>query len=246
MSPLYSTHAVRACPPEATTWTRGRRAAERHVANCVISTLASPLWCQAGWALACKAVQVREVPCIGGSRAIVLPPSGSWFGGDASSGIRIGSMASSHGGKGKPDDRWNRRPHHRGQTRSTGNTGPCLAVLFAFVEPEDTLDFAVGHGGCSPPEEFLRRHRDPIPNHSRRVLSCAGPSDATVAEGLDERRPVPIITPRDGKERLVHGVVAEPLVAAVEVADRVGVKARLRRHAMGHQRTARAGGPVDP
>ena len=52
-------------------------------------------------------------------------------------------MASSRGGKGRGDDRWNRRPHHREQTTSAGYTGPRLAVLFAFVEPGDTLDFAL-------------------------------------------------------------------------------------------------------
>jgi hypothetical protein len=42
------------------------------------------------------------------------------------------------------DHRLKHRPHHRERGMSTGHTSPRLAVLFAFVEPGDTLDFALG------------------------------------------------------------------------------------------------------
>lgn len=53
--------------------------------------------------------------------------------------IRIRFMESRHGRGGKRDDRSIHRLHHREQVMSTGDTGPRLAELFAFVEPEDTL-----------------------------------------------------------------------------------------------------------
>jgi hypothetical protein len=51
------------------------------------------------------------------------------------------------------DDRVSHRLHHRDQVMSTGDAGPRLAVLFAYVEPEDTLDFAQGARQVLAPRE---------------------------------------------------------------------------------------------
>ena len=63
------------------------------------------------------------------------------------------------------DDRLNHRPHHRDQVMSTGDAGPRLAVLFAFVEPEDALDFARGAWQVPAPEGDRVRPRNRIRNH---------------------------------------------------------------------------------
>ena len=68
------------------------------------------------------------------------------------------------------------------------------------------------------------RMRDQLTPSQRGVRT---PADHPVTVGLDERRPVSVGSPGDRKKRFVHCVVAEALVAAVDVAHGVGMKARI-------------------